>query len=240
MRTLVVIATYDEIDNLPQLVEAILGLGLELELLVIDDNSPDGTGRWVDERAATEPRLQCLHRAGKLGLGTATLAGLRHALEHNFDFALTLDADFSHPPSRVPALLTGMDGGPQPVDVMIGSRYVKGGGIDGWPWMRRVMSLSVNGFARFMLGLPVRDCSGAFRCYRTDVLRRIDLNDVRATGYAYLEELLWRLHRAGARFAETPITFTDRTRGKSKITWQEAWAAVRIISRLGLRHWLGI
>lgn len=239
MRTLVVIATYNEIGNLPQLVDAILGLGLDLELLVIDDNSPDGTGRWVDERAAVEPRLRCIHRAGKLGLGTATLAGLQYALDHNFDCALTLDADFSHHPRHIPELLAGMEGGPQPVDVMIGSRYVTGGGIEGWPRSRRWMSLGVNRYARWMLGLSVRDCSGAFRCYRTAILRRLNLAEVRSKGYAYLEELLWRLKKIGARFAETPIVFTDRTRGTSKITWREATAAVQIITRLGIRNWLG-
>ena len=166
--TLIVIATYNEIENLPLLTEEIFRCAPEVELLVIDDNSPDGTGRWCDERAAADPRFHVLHRAGKLGLGTALVAGMEYALAQGYGFALVMDADFSHHPKYLPDFLSGMDGGGErpPVDVLIGSRYVPGGGVEGWPWRRWWMSRAINGYARLLLGLTPRDCSGGFRCYR--------------------------------------------------------------------------
>ena len=232
---LVTVATYNEIENLPRLVDAIFCAVPKVDLLVIDDASPDGTGRWCDERAAAEPRLRCLHRAGKLGLGTATIAAMRYAVEHGYRVMLNLDADFSHPPKNLPELLAGMDppDGP-PVDVMIGSRYVPGGGAKGWPLHRRLMSRAVNSYARWMLGLPTRDCSGAMRCYRTALLERLDFDAIESRGYSFQEEILWRLKHLGARFGETPITFVDRRHGTSKIDLREAAAALWIILKLGL------
>lgn len=239
--TLIIIATYNELENLPALVEEVARHAPEADILVIDDNSPDGTGKWCDEEAKSNPRLSCLHRSGKLGLGTATMAGLAHAIDKGYDFAIAMDADFSHHPRYIPALLAGMEppGGP-PVDVMIGSRYVAGGGTEGWPLLRRLMSRAVNLYARIFLGLPVRDCSGAFRCYRTSLLAQLDFNTMRSRGYSYLEELLWRLKRQKARFGETPIMFTERRHGKSKINLREALAALWIIFALGVRNWLGM
>lgn len=237
-RALIVLATYNEIDNLPQLVEQLLALRLdagapELDILVVDDNSPDGTGRWCDERAATESRLSCLHRPGKAGLGAAILAGLRHAIERRYAYVVTMDADFSHSPSAVPSLLAGMrDQGERPADVVIGSRYVAGGRIENWPTRRRWMSRAVNAYARLLLRLPVRDCSGGFRCYRTSCLSQLDFAAIRARGYAFLEELLWHLYVRGARLVEVPITFVDRERGASKINSREAVAALWTMLRL--------
>jgi dolichol-phosphate mannosyltransferase len=153
---------------------------------------------------------------------------------------LNLDADFSHHPRYLPALLAGMTpaAGP-PVDVMIGSRYVPQGGVQGWPWRRRLMSRGVNLYARFMLGLPAKDCSGAYRCYRTELLRKLDFDQIRSRGYSFQEEILWHLKRLGARFAETPIVFADRERGLSKINSREAKEALKIILQLGLKNWFG-
>ena len=234
--TLIVIATYNEIENLPALAEEIFRYAPEADLLVIDDNSPDGTGRWCDERAAAEPRLHVLHRAGKLGLGTALLAGMQYALDHDYAYVLVMDADFSHQPKYLPALLGGMAGtaGEPPADVMIGSRYVPGGGVEGWPWRRKFMSRAINWYARLLLRLTPRDCSGGYRCYRTAVLRQIDLTAIRSRGYSFQEEILWRLKRAGARCRETPIVFIDRQRGQSKINLREAFGALWILFRLGL------
>lgn len=234
--TLVTIATYNEIENLPSLVEAIFTAAGNIDLLIIDDNSPDGTGKWCDERAAKDKRVHCLHRAGKLGLGTATIAGMRYAIEHGYECALNMDADFSHHPRYIPALLTGMER----ADVMIGSRYVSGGGVQDWPLVRRLMSWGVNTYARLLLGLSPRDCSGAFRCYRVALLAKIDFESIRSRGYSFQEEILWRLQRAGATFGETPILFADRERGQSKINGREALAALWIIFRLGVQNWLGI
>jgi dolichol-phosphate mannosyltransferase len=230
------VATYNELQNLPQLVNEILRELPAADLLVIDDNSPDGTGLWCDERAAQDRRVRCLHRPKKLGLGTATMAGMRYAIEHDYAFVLTMDADFSHPPRYLPKLLAGMTEAGSAVDVMIGSRYVPGGGIEGWPLYRRWMSRCVNLYARTLLGLPIQDCSGAFRCYRTAVLEQMDLDTIRSRGYAYLEEILWRLKKLGVRFAEAPIIFVDRQRGRTKINIREAIAALWIILRLGLQR----
>lgn len=239
-RTLVTIATYNEIENLPRLVDAIFDFAPQVEILVIDDNSPDGTGRWCDERAATTPRLACLHRPGKLGLGTASIAGLRYGIAHSYHQVLNMDADFSHHPRYLPALLAGMDppGGP-PVDVMIGSRYIPGGGVKGWPLRRHFMSWGINWYARWLLGLTPRDCSGAYRCYRTSILARLDFDAIRSRGYSFQEEILWHLKRLGARFGETPIVFEDRRRGLSKIDRKEAIVALRTILALGVRNFLG-
>ena len=239
LRTLVTVATYNEMENLPLLVEEIFQHAPDVDVLVIDDNSPDGTGRWCDEMAAKEPRLHCLHREGKLGLGTAIVAGMKYAVEHGYDQVLNMDADFSHHPRYLPDLLAGMEGdgnGRGPVDVMIGSRYVPGGGTVGWPLRRRLMSKAVNCYARWLLGLKPKDCSGSYRCYRTDLLSDLDFNQIKSRGYSFQEEILWRVKRLGAKFGETPISFVDRQKGQSKIHAGEAFGAVWIIFRLGVKN----
>lgn len=217
-RTLVTVATFNEKDNLPRLLEEILLVLDEGDILVVDDNSPDGTGQLADAFAESQPRVAVLHRTGKLGLGTAILAGLRHGLERGYDFIINLDADFSHPPKDLPALLNGMTSH----DVMIGSRYVAGGGIEGWDWKRHVMSRGINLISRLLLGIRARDCSGSFRCYRGELLRKVDFARVRSRGYSFQEEFLFRCQRAGARIGETPIRFINREKGASKINPREA------------------
>ncbi len=235
-RTLVTVATYNEIENLPRLVEEIHRHVPDADILVVDDNSPDGTGRWCDEKAAADGRVSCLHREGKLGLGTATIAAMRYAIEHDYERMVNLDADFSHPPRYLPDLIRRLDPPDgSAVDVVVGSRYVEGGAIEGWSWRRRWMSRMVNLYARSLLGLPTRDSSGAFRCYRTALLARLDFAAIRSRGYSFQEEILWHLKRLGARFAETPITFVDRRYGRSKINDREALAALWIILILGIR-----
>ena len=234
-KTLITIATYNEIENLPPLIEEIERVVLDADILVIDDNSPDGTGRWCDERAVQDSRVHCLHRPGKLGLGTAIIAGMKYAIEHDYKQVLNMDADFSHHPRYLPAMLAGMDPpGDPPVDVMIGSRYIPGGGVEGWPLRRHFMSRSINLYSRVMLGLASRDVSGAFRCYRTSLLKKVDFSAVRSRGYSFQEEILWHLKRAGARFDETPIIFGDRRYGSSKINLREAFAALWILFKLGI------
>ncbi|MFT5524675.1 MAG: dolichol-phosphate mannosyltransferase, partial [Pirellulaceae bacterium] len=194
-KTLITIATYNEIENLPQLVDEIFEFTPDVDVLVIDDNSPDGTGEWCDAKSLKDPRIHCLHREGKLGLGTATIAGMKYAIDHDYEYMLNLDADFSHHPKYLPDLLSGMEEQKEPNDVMIGSRYVPGGGTKGWPLHRRLMSRCVNLYARVMLGLPARDCSGAFRCFRTSLLKKLDFSQVVSKGYSFQEEILWQLKR---------------------------------------------
>lgn len=239
-KTLVAVATYNEIENLPTLVAEVFRWLPQADILVVDDNSPDGTGQWCDQQSAQEPRLTCLHRPAKLGLGTATVAALEYAIQHGYDFVITMDADLSHPPRYLPQLLAGMDPpGRPPVDVMIGSRYVRGGRIEGWPLHRHLMSRAINLYARWLLRLQPRDCSGALRCYRVATLRRVGLAAIRSRGYAFQEEILWRLQRAGAKFGEIPITFVDRKRGRSKIDRREAVAALRTLLGLAWEGWQG-
>jgi dolichol-phosphate mannosyltransferase len=227
-RALVALATYNEIENLPSLVAEIHHQLPDADVLVVDDNSPDGTGEWCDRHALEEPRLHCIHRAGKLGLGSATIEAARHAIERGYDVFVTLDADWSHDPRHLTELLAAL----HTADVAIGSRYCSGGEIEGWPMSRRVMSRWVNGLTHLLLRLPVRDASGAFRAYRVAKLREVPLSEIRARGYSYLEELLWMLHRQGATFAEVPITFRERRAGRSKVSLGEAWGKLRTLVRL--------
>ena len=240
-KILVSVATYNEMENLPDLVSAIHEQLPDADILVVDDNSPDGTGKWCDEKADSDERIHCLHREGKLGLGTAIVAAMRYAIEHEYDYILNMDADFSHHPRYLPALVAGMaDGDDDICDCMIGSRYVPGGGTKDWPLRRRLMSKGVNLYARIMLGLRTKDCSGSFRCYRVLVLKKVDMSNSRSWGYSFQEEILWHLKRAGARFDETPIIFADRERGQSKIDSKEALSALWILFRLGIKNWIGL
>jgi len=235
--TLVTLATYNELANLPRLVAEIFRYAPDVDLLVVDDNSPDGTGRWCDEEAARDSRVRCIHRAGKLGLGTATVEAMQYAIRHGYTYMLNLDADLSHPPKYIPELRAGIV--QHGVDVMIGSRYVPGGGIEGWPAHRHWMSRAVNFTARMLLGLPTRDSSGSFRCYRVESLQKLDFGAIISHGYSFLEEVLWRLKRQGCRFAETPIVFVERQAGASKINRAEARRSVGVLLRLGWRNLVG-
>jgi dolichol-phosphate mannosyltransferase len=230
------LATYNERDNLTDLVAAIHAAVPRADVLVIDDNSPDGTGELADELGRRDPRVRVLHRPGKLGLGTALLAAMRYAMSHDYDLLLNLDADFSHPPRYLPALLAGM----RDHDVMIGSRYVAGGGTKDWPWSRRLISRAVNVFVRVALRLPVQDASGAFRCYRVGKLREVDLEGVRSRGYSFQQEVLYRCHQAGCRLGESPIVFENRKAGASKVNLRESLRSLGMLAWLGLRATLGL
>jgi dolichol-phosphate mannosyltransferase len=232
---LVTLCTYNERENVGLLVPEIRRALPQADILVIDDNSPDGTGRLADELAAADARVRVLHRAGKQGLGSAILAGFRDAIDHGYEFVLNMDADFSHDPRHLSAIVDCM----QRADVAIGSRYVSGGGVEGWGFSRHFMSQGINWYARLCLRLSTRDNSGAFRCYRVAKLAQIDLDRVRARGYAFQEEILYRCRRVGCRFEETPIVFRDRRYGTSKINWRESAAALWIILRLGLENLRG-
>jgi dolichol-phosphate mannosyltransferase len=186
--------------------------------------------------AAADPHVHVQHRTGKLGLGTAILAGMRYALEHGYDHVISMDADYSHHPRYLPALVVGM----RHNDVMIGSRYMPGGGTVNWPFSRRLMSGGVNAVSRILMRLPARDTSGGFRCYRVATLRKTQLDNLLSTGYSFQEEMLYRCRRAGARIGETPIIFEDRRAGTSKADLREALRSMGVILRVGLPAFLGL
>ncbi len=233
-RVLVAVATYNERENLPDLVARVFQACPTAEMLVIDDASPDGTGRLCDSLIDHDKRIHCIHRSGKQGHGTAVIEAIRFAQGGDYDLIVNLDADQSHPPEAIPAMLQACH---NVNTVVIASRYVRQGKIVGWPWQRHLMSQMVNVYARTLLRLPVRDCSGSFRVYPVPLLRKIDLNTIHSTGYSFFEEILWHLHRVGATFVEVPYTFTERQAGVSKIHAGEAIGALRVIGRLGFRTW---
>ncbi len=242
-KTIVLLATYNEMENLPDLLDAIFQVVPQADVLVVDDNSPDGTGDWLEEKKKTEKRLFCIHRTGKLGLGSAVIEALQFAIRQNYDYAISMDADFSHPVKTIPIMLKMMEitvrtgkTTKQIPDLVIGSRYVHGGGVSGWPLKRRLMSRAVNLYARIMLGLKTHDNSGAFRCMRVNFLRDIDFNEIQSKGYSFFEEFLFRMKKKKAVFAETPIIFIDRVRGQSKINGKEAFTALKIMLVIGLKR----
>ncbi len=235
-RILVSLATYNESENLAPLLREIQQALPAADVLVVDDNSPDGTGRIADHLAAEDPRIHVLHRSGKLGLGTAVLAAMRYALENGFDYILNMDADFSHHPRYLPALIAGMNR----YDVMIGSRYVPGGGTENWPFSRRLLSGGVNALTRLLMRVSARDCSGAFRCYRVAKLREAHLERVISRGYSFQEEMLYRCRKAGCRIGETPIIFADRRGGVSKVNSREAVRSLGVLLYLGTMAFFGI
>jgi dolichol-phosphate mannosyltransferase len=235
-RLLVSIATYNERENVPRLIEEIHQYAPHADVLVVDDNSPDGTGKVVEELAARDPRIKALHRPGKLGLGTAIVAAMRYAQSNGYDLLLNMDADFSHPPRNIPDLLTGMSRR----DVMIGSRYVAGGGTKNWPVAREKISRAVNGLVRFFFRMGVRDASGAYRCYRVAKLRDVRFDRIVSRGYSFQQEMLYRCKLAGCRLGETPIIFENRRAGKSKVNMKEAVRSMLTIIYLGIGAIVGV
>ena len=216
-RSLVVIPTYNEIDNISRVVSAVLRQGGGYELLIVDDGSPDGTGARVRAlRGEYGDRLHLLEREGKLGLGTAYLAGFAWGLARDYAYLFEMDADFSHDPADLPRLLAPLEAGE--ADVAIGSRYTRGGAVADWPAGRIALSYGASLYVRAATWMPVRDPTAGFKCYRREVLEGIDLDDVRFIGYAFQIEMKFRAWRLGYRLREVPITFTDRTAGQSKMS----------------------
>jgi dolichol-phosphate mannosyltransferase len=234
-RILVSLATYNERDNLAPLIREIHEFAPTAHVLVIDDNSPDGTGQLADDQAAADPRIHVVHRAGKLGLGTAILAGMRYAMDKEYDFLVNMDADFSHHPRFLPPLLAGMKG----KDVMIGSRYIPGGGTVNWPLSRKAVSRAVNGMVRLLMRIPAHDCSGAYRCYRVAKLRQTELGRLISRGYSFQQEVLYQCRKAGCRIGETPIIFENRRAGASKVNPKEVVRSISILLWIGIQAFCG-
>jgi dolichol-phosphate mannosyltransferase len=230
-RYLISLATYNERENLPVLTAQIFAFAPDVHILVVDDSSPDGTADWVEEQMQNDARFKLTKRPGKLGLGTAVLAAMEYAVQNNYDFLINMDADLSHPPRFLPAMRAKAEEG---FDVVIGSRYVPGGKIEGWSWTRHVMSRGINIYARWLLGLKTRDNSGSFRCYRTALLQQLDPQSILSRGYSFFEEILYRLRKRGGTFAEVPITFEERRRGQSKLNVKEMVVALWLLLRIGI------
>ncbi|PYO82068.1 MAG: dolichyl-phosphate beta-D-mannosyltransferase [Gemmatimonadetes bacterium] len=235
-RALVVIPTYNEAGNVPNIVPQVLAQDPRLEILVVDDNSPDGTGQLAAAIAAKEPRVHVLHREGKLGLGTAYLTGFRWALDRGYDYVFEMDADFSHDPEHLKQFLKAIE----EADLVLGSRYLGGKvTIVNWPMPRLLLSYCANVYARWVTGLRIWDLTGGFKCFRRRVLEAIDLPRVRSNGYAFQIEVSVRAWRKGFTLKEIPIVFVDRTEGQSKMNKAIVREAVWMVPRLRLMAWFG-
>lgn len=230
MKTIVVIPTYDEKDNVKRMAEAVLSPSFtftsDLHLLFVDDNSPDGTGAVIEEMMKSEPRIHCLHREKKEGLGRAYVAGFARAIELGADRIVQMDCDFSHDPKDLPRLIA------EDADLVIGSRYVKGGDTPGWPFKRRLISRAGGIFIRTVTGMPLRDPTGGFKCWKVSTLKKIDFETVGSKGYSFQLEMNHRTWKAGCSIKEIPIVFTDRVAGYSKITAGIATESIKIALKL--------
>ena len=231
-RAVVIVPTYNERENIARLIDIVLSKDPRLEVLVVDDGSPDGTGQIVDDLAASNPRVHALHRPKKMGLGTAYLAGFKWAIEKKFDYIFEMDADFSHDPSHLPQFLNAI----QDADLVIGSRYLDGKvTVVNWPISRLLLSYYANVYARGVTGVRIWDLTAGFKCFRRKVLESIDLSKVQSNGYAFQIEMHFRVTKKGFRIREIPIVFVDRTEGQSKMAGHIVWEAIFMVWRL--RWW---
>jgi dolichol-phosphate mannosyltransferase len=234
--SLVVVPTYNERENLPALAQRILGLPKPVDLLVVDDNSPDGTGKLADDLAAKQPAVHVLHRPDKSGLGRAYLAGFKWALDHGYEFVFELDGDLSHNPDDIPMFLEAA----READLVLGSRYINGIRVINWPLRRLVLSLAAAKYVQFFTGMPFSDPTGGYKCFRRRALEALDLEHVRSNGYSFQIELTHKLWRRGMRIVEVPIVFTDRFKGRSKmsggIVREALWVVLRLLAQNGFRR----
>jgi len=226
--TLVIIPTYNERDNLPQILPRLLALPVQLEVLVVDDNSPDGTGVIADEFAAKDARVKVLHRQNKEGLGRAYCAGFLWALERGYEFVFEMDGDLSHNPSDIPAFLEAA----KSADLVVGSRYADGIRVINWPLNRLMLSLTAAKYVQIITGLPITDPTGGYKCFRRNTLKMLDLENVRSNGYSFQIDMTHKVWRRGMRVVEVPIIFTDRFQGRSKMSWNIVEEALLMVWRL--------
>lgn len=228
MKTFVVIPTYDEADTIGELLDGLFALGLDFELLIVDDGSPDGTAVVVRKRMEREPRIHLIERSGKMGLGSAYLAGFRYALDHGAEVLFEMDGDLSHSPTYVPPMLEKL----KEADLVIGSRYIKGVSVVDWPMGRLLLSYFANRWTQWMTSVPVKDMTSGFKVFRREALSAIDLSRVRSNGYSFQIEMNFLLHRKGFRIAEVPIIFSDRNIGVSKMNRRIVLEAIGTVWRL--------
>ena len=232
MKSLIIVPTYNEFENIRRLLPELMALGPDIRVLVVDDNSPDGTGRLADELAAENERISVLHRPGKLGLGSAYVAGFKYAIQQDVDCVFEMDADFSHDPAMIPKFIEQIES----CDVVIGSRYISGINVVNWPMSRLLLSYFANIYTRVITGMTIRDTTSGYKCFRREVLENLDLDDVRSDGYAFQIEMNFRCWRKGYRIREIPIIFVDRRSGTSKLSQGVINEAVWIVWWLRLQR----
>lgn len=229
-KLLVIIPTYNERENVERMVFAIQDLGIAADILIVDDNSPDGTAGIVKQLQAGAQNVHLIERTGKMGLGTAYVEGFRFAIQHQYDFIFQMDCDFSHDPAELPNFINAMEH----ADLVIGSRYLHGMNVVNWPLKRLLLSYGANVYTRIVTGIPVKDSTGGFKCFRRSVLEAVALDDVHAGGYAFQIEMNYRSWKKGFRIKEIPIVFTDRIEGISKMSKHIIWEAIWLVWRLRL------
>jgi len=235
MRNLIIIPTYNESENIEKIVDEVLKKDPSIDVLIVDDNSPDGTGDLADKMAEQNSRILVLHREKKAGLGTAYKAGFRYALENGYDHVFEMDADFSHDPKCLPDFLEAI----KEVDLVLGSRYISGVNVINWPMSRLLLSYFANVYTRWVTGLPVRDATGGFKCFRRKVLESIELDKVKSEGYSFQIEMSFRAWKKGFKIKEIPIIFEDRREGKSKMSKKIVREAIWMVWKLRLFSLLG-
>jgi dolichol-phosphate mannosyltransferase len=237
-KSLIIIPTYNELENITTLVPEILAKykNLELDILIVDDNSPDGTGKFVEELAQNNSRIKLIKRVGKLGLGTAYIEGFRYAIENQYDYIFEMDADYSHDPKEIKNFLKAI----KKYDLVVGSRYVKGVNVVNWPMRRLLLSYFANKYTRFITGLPICDATGGFKCFRRIVLEEIDLNKIKSNGYTFQIEMNFKAWKKGFNIGEIPIIFIDRTAGHSKMSKKIVYEAIFMVWKLRIRSMFGL
>ncbi|MDY0083126.1 MAG: polyprenol monophosphomannose synthase [Ignavibacteriaceae bacterium] len=235
-KSVVIIPTYNELENIPKLIPVVLSQDESINILIVDDASPDGTGKFVEEEMKSNPRLHLIKREKKMGLGTAYIAGFKYALQNNFDFIFEMDADFSHDPNELKNFLTEINN----YDLVLGSRYIHGIRVLNWPMRRLLLSFFASVYTRVITGMPIRDATGGFKCFRRKVLEAIDLDKVKSNGYSFQIEMTFKAYKKGFKIKEIPIVFVDRIKGKSKMSKKIVREAVFMVWKLRLRQIFGL
>lgn len=234
-KSLIIIPTYNELDNIQKLIPELLDKYKDLDILIVDDNSPDGTGNTVEQLSLTNPGIKLLRRPKKMGLGTAYIAGFKYAIEHGYDYIFEMDADFSHDPKEIKNFLIAI----KEYDLVIGSRYKTGVNVVNWPMRRLLLSYFASVYTRVITGMPVKDATGGFKCFRRKVLETIDLNNIKSNGYAFQIEMNFKTYKKGFKIGEIPIIFMDRVKGTSKMSKKIVREAVFMVWKLRLRSIIG-
>ncbi|MCU0415197.1 MAG: polyprenol monophosphomannose synthase [Ignavibacteriaceae bacterium] len=236
MKTLIIIPTYNELENLPRLLPEVLSKDSSINILIVDDNSPDGTAAFVENEMKNNNRIHLIKRSSKQGLGTAYIAGFKYALQNNFQIVFEMDADFSHDPKEIPRFLDEVKN----ADVILGSRYINGVNVINWPLRRLLLSSFANLYTRIITGMPIHDATGGFKCFRREVLEAIDLGRVKSNGYAFQIEMTFKAWKKGFRVKEIPIIFVDRVKGKSKMSKKIVREAVTMVWKLRIKSIFGL